>query len=905
VAARDEAVAILRKVVATTGEPAVAAAAELGAILVQSTDPAERDEGMTLLRRAADAGDGGSAVRLANAILSTRFGDATAEEEARALYASALAKKEPGAAEGFARLATDPDVARTYRTQAMMLMKLRSDTSGAAAFALAEAYRTGFGVAADRTSADRYYRQALATGYPPAVSIFVSSSESPPAGIVEGLATALAAGSRDAGLALVRAFMNESALPVSGADAAYVIGLLREIDNPDAAIFEARMLLSGRPPFPRDPAAAERAVDDVIADGQASTAALLGFARQIRDVPDTDDGPRLALKLFLAAAEQGEPQGAVHAVELIAEYGIAVPDAERAKAMALLEAGAEAGNGRSLLLLADLYRDGEGVARSPEKAQELYTRAIEVADEPAAYERLASLILETAYSAADVRRALELYAAASDAGSPAATAAVGRIYLSGRGEFTPDPAEGERLLREAAEAGYKPALVQLANHFARTGIPADLARAEALYAEARDAGELGGTVGLAELASARGDRAGARLLFEEGVAAGSPSAMVGLVRVILADAPDAAALSRARGLVADARRLAEADARVAFEVARVALAFPDEATRSIGLDVLVRLAERGDSAAKKQLVSIYVTGEAGVRSKAEALRWAETALEEGTVEPAVVLGEALLAATDAEFADPVLGRTLLERALAVAPGSVKALNRLGAAYAAGAGGPADPVKAFELFLRAAAAGSVTAEIRVAGAYLNGIGVDRDPAEAYRWYQRAAESGSRDAMVDLARMYASGAGTSIDAEQSFVWFHRAAELGSVESMQEVGKALIAGYGIVQDAAQGERWLVSAAENGSVGAMYDLYSYHSLSDEPASFEEAMRWLRKAADAGSAAAMFRLAQTLRNDERLADRRDEATAWLERAAAAGHKGSRRLLDAMASKTAAVGGAG
>jgi TPR repeat protein len=155
------------------------------------------------------------------------------------------------------------------------------------------------------------------------------------------------------------------------------------------------------------------------------------------------------------------------------------------------------------------------------------------------------------------------------------------------------------------------------------------------------------------------------------------------------------------------------------------------------------------------------------------------------------------------------------------------------------------------------------------------------------------------------MYASGAGTSIDAEQSFVWFHRAAELGSVDSMQEVGKALIAGYGTVQDPVQGERWLVSAAENGSVGAMYDLYSYHNLSGDPAAFDVAMGWLRKAADAGSAAAMFRLAQTLRNDPRLADRRDEATIWLERAAAAGHKGSRRLLDATAAKTAAVGSAG
>ncbi len=895
---REEALAILRRISALGGEAGAAADAEIGAMLVHSRDPAEREEALSALRRSAAAGDGGSAVRLADAILAARYGDPAAEAEARRLYESALAKKEPGAAEGFARLARDPAVATTYRTQAMLLMKLRADKSGAAAFALAEAYRTGFGVVADPEAAARYYRAALATGYGPAVSIYVTSSEAPGPEVVEGLASALAAGSREAALALARAFLNRSSLPFGGEDAAFALRLLRETGNTDAAIIEARLSLAGRPPFVGGAAAAEAAVDEVVAGGSAEPPALLSYGRQVRDAAPDGEGPRLAMKLFLAAAAAGEPMGAVHAMELISERRIEVAPEAQAEVLELLRRAAEAGDGRSLLVLADLHRDGDGVERSAALAEDHYRRAIALADEPAAYERLASLVLETAESAADVREALDLYRAAADVGRAAATAAIGRILLSGRGEFAAEPREGERLLRQAAGNGYAPALAQLADHLAATGDPADLAEAEALYGRARDAGVTDGLIGLARLAAARGDRAAAAALLEEGVAAGSPAAMVELARSLVAGPGVTGVLGRAPALLEEARRAADKDVRLAFDIARAALAFPDGETRAAGLDILVRLAERGDSAAKRRLVEVHISGEAGVRSRSEALRWAELALAEGTVEPAVILGEAMLEGDDPALADPALGRRLLERAVAAAPGSVKALNRLGAACAAGIGGPVEPEKAFGLFLRAAEAGSVTAGIRVASAYLNGSGVARNPAEAYHWYRLAAASGSRDAMLDLARMYASGAGTSIDAEQSFVWFHRAAELGSVEGMQEVGKALVAGYGTVRDEAQGEAWLERAAAGGSVGAMYDLYSYHSLSEDRASREKALGWLARAAENGSAAAMFRLAVIIRDDPRFADRREEAVAWLRRAADAGHKGAVRQLEALGRTT-------
>ncbi|HUG61827.1 MAG TPA: hypothetical protein VMP03_08270, partial [Methylomirabilota bacterium] len=663
----EEAVSLLRKTIVLPGAAGAEAAAVLGAILIERAGSADREEAIAMLRRAARSGDGSSAVRLADAILANRFGDPAAEAEAGELYASALAKREPGAAQGFARLAADPDLAATYRRQGMMLLKLRAEKSGSSAFQLAEAYRTGFGIDVDRDAARRHYREALSLGYGPAVPIFVSAGVAPDEEVVSGLAEALSAGSKEAALAIVRAYLNRSVLPVTGEDARFAISLLREIRNPDAGIIEARLLLTGRDPFTVDEAAAEAVVDTVIADGVANPVTLLNYGRQLRDLPNAQAGPRIAMKIFLAAARGGEPLGAVHAVELLAEQDVDVTDETRREAMRALEAFADAGDGRSLVLLADLYRDGDGVERSASMARTLYGRAIDLAEEPAAYERLASLMLETAYDASDLREAMDLYAAAADAGSAGATAAIGRIYISGRGEIAPNRNEGERLLMQAAENGYTAALVQLADHLRDTGNAADAAKAESLYRRALESGEAGGGVGLANLLLARGDRDAALPLFRDAVVADDPSAMVGLARWLLSGTPDEDDVQEARDLVGLARRTAADDTRTLLDVAGAAFGFPDDETRVLGLDILVRLAGRGDSEARRRLVRAHVNGDVGRRDKNEAMKWAGLALKDGTVEPAVLLGEAMLAGDSPELADPVRGRAILAEVLAVAP----------------------------------------------------------------------------------------------------------------------------------------------------------------------------------------------------------------------------------------------
>lgn len=115
--------------------------------------------------------------------------------------------------------------------------------------------------------------------------------------------------------------------------------------------------------------------------------------------------------------------------------------------------------------------------------------------------------------------------------------------------------------------------------------------------------------------------------------------------------------------------------------------------------------------------------------------------------------------------DHVTALKIYERC--IAEGHAGAMIWKAMMHESGSGVPVDPVRAAELFRRAAEAGhggySTLGKLHYASALWLGRGVPRDEAEALRWFRLAAAEGDRDAQMFLATGYhtawrdATGAG----------------------------------------------------------------------------------------------------------------------------------------------------
>lgn len=115
-------------------------------------------------------------------------------------------------------------------------------------------------------------------------------------------------------------------------------------------------------------------------------------------------------------------------------------------------------------------------------------------------------------------------------------------------------------------------------------------------------------------------------------------------------------------------------------------------------------------------------------------------------------------------------KELEERAAA---GDTDATVALGHSYAEGKGVQKDPVRAAELYRRAADTGNTDGELALGMLHQEGIGVAQDDQEALRWIRLAAESGNPRAQYLLGLMYADGSGVPKDQVEAHAWLNLAA------------------------------------------------------------------------------------------------------------------------------------
>ena len=111
--------------------------------------------------------------------------------------------------------------------------------------------------------------------------------------------------------------------------------------------------------------------------------------------------------------------------------------------------------------LAMMLRKGQGVAKDPKKAEEIYQRAAE-AGLPTAQADLADMLLKGEAGPPDLAAALPLLAAAAAANHPVAQFELGELYETGAPPFLPKDLEvARRLYSDAAGHGMKEAADRL------------------------------------------------------------------------------------------------------------------------------------------------------------------------------------------------------------------------------------------------------------------------------------------------------------------------------------------------------------------------------------------------------------------------------------------------------------
>ena len=379
-----------------------------------------------------------------------------------------------------------------------------------------------------------------------------------------------------------------------------------------------------------------------------------------------------------------------------------------------------------------------------------------------------------------------------DKGEALYTLATGQLA----GRFPGGAAQGWANLEQAAYAGWRPAIRDLAAaQQAGRYRPSDPERLVAAYAIAANSGSSSIAVLLGDMersgALGRPDPAAAERWYAKAAAGDSvtgtkrlalmqaargdePAALATVARLPPADRPSAyreiaTALSTGTGVPRNARvaaewaarggqvRTARADARGGGKTKR-GTGSTKTASRGVpGLDdiakspaELARLrqaAAGGDAAAAARLAEAIEAGLApGTPAEIVGLRITAVGGGRADVSDGLVRAVGTVAPTDPEAAAAV---TTLKAA--ADKGSADAMAALGRLYSSGGPVDADLATSTDWYRRAAEAGNADAQFRTGMAYSGGVGVAPDPAAARAWLRRAAEAGHPMAKTTLQQL----------------------------------------------------------------------------------------------------------------------------------------------------------
>jgi TPR repeat protein len=244
-----------------------------------------------------------------------------------------------------------------------------------------------------------------------------------------------------------------------------------------------------------------------------------------------------------------------------------------------------------------------------------------------------------------------------------------------------------------------------------------------------------------------------------------------------------------------------------------------------GLKKLQEALAAGSPEAANQLALAYAQGLAGLpRDDARAAELFGKAAQAGHLRAELNIGILYFRGQGVKR-DLVQARAWLEKAAATDdPYALYALAR--AIEDSDGAAQADPVRAADLYRRAAEKGHPLAALRYGLALSGGDGVKRDPLAAQHWLLAAQNDGVPEAALALGDMTArtppsrDKAETAKVLQSAIAWYTIAANAGVPSAQFKLGNAFYVGAGAPQDISQAVFWYDRAARQGLPEAQYVL-------------------------------------------------------------------------------------
>lgn len=329
--------------------------------------------------------------------------------------------------------------------------------------------------------------------------------------------------------------------------------------------------------------------------------------------------------------------------------------------------------------------------------------------------------------------------------------------------------------------------------------------------QARDNGDVSPTLRSAVAAYRDGDLATAEAALRP-LAPGNADAEAWLGAVLLERGADREAL-RLIQRAADAGS-AEGAHRLALILAQGLAGTTRNDARAY--ELFLKAASAGHARAQVNLGILFLRGQGVARDLVQARAWLEKAAAGGDPLALYALGRAMDESSDQAPADPVRAADLFRRA--AEKGHMLAALRYGLALSEGTGLKRDPVTAQRWLILAQENGVPEAALAL-GDMAARTPASRDKAanerivqSALSWYQVAAHGGVPSAQFKLANAYFAGVGVARDPAQAQMWYGRAAHQGLPQAQHALGLMLIGGAAGQSDPVEGYRWLVLAERGG---------------------------------------------------------------------------------------------